>query len=47
VHPMLRGDKTLPASVPASVDHASALALAAALFALCAAGVAWLVSLGG
>jgi cytochrome b len=47
VHPMIVGDKPLPASVPASADHWTARGLAAALLTLCGAGVAWLVSLGG
>ena len=47
VRPMWVGDKPLLPSVPASNDHAMTRALAAALFALCAGGVAWLVSLGG
>lgn len=47
VRPMWVGDKPLLPSVPASNDHAMTRTLAAALFALCAGGVAWLVSLGG
>ena len=47
VRPMVTGDKPLPPGVPASVDTARTRWLAAALLALCAAGVAWLVSLGG
>jgi cytochrome b len=46
VRPMLLGDKLLPRDVPASADHGRSRALAAALLALCALGVAWLVSLG-
>jgi cytochrome b len=46
VRPMLTGDKPLPSGVPASVDSAVSRGLAAALLAACAAGVAWLVSLG-
>lgn len=44
---MIVGDKELPAPAPASADGAVQRLLAAALVALCAAGVAWLVSLGG
>jgi hypothetical protein len=44
---MLRGDKALAPGVPASTDSAATRLLALALVALCAAGVAWLVSLGG
>lgn len=47
VRPMWVGDKALPPSVPASRDHGLTRGLAAVLFALCAGGVAWLVSLGG
>ena len=47
VRPMWVGDKPLLPSVPASNDHALTRVLAVALFALCAGGVAWLVSLGG
>jgi cytochrome b len=47
VRPMLTGDKTLPPDVPASADGSGARLLAALLAALCGAGVAWLVSLGG
>lgn len=46
VRPMLTGDKLLPAGVPASADHWRARSLAALLFVLCAAGVAWLIALG-
>ena len=46
VHPMIVGDKPLPAGVPASADHWTARGLAAALLTLCGVGVAWLVSLG-
>ncbi len=46
VGPMLTGDKRLPEGVPASADGAGARLLALALMAVCAAGVAWLVSLG-
>jgi cytochrome b len=47
VHPMIGGDKPLPPGVPASADRWTTRGLAAALLTLCAAGVAWLVSLGG
>ncbi len=47
VPPMLTGDKPLPPGVPASADGGGARLLAAVLVALCGAGVAWLVSLGG
>jgi cytochrome b len=47
VRPMLTGDKTLPPGVPASLDSGAARLRAAVLVALCGAGVAWLVSLGG
>ena len=47
VRPMLTGDKLLPPSVPASADTSRTRLLAAMLLALCAGGVAWLVSLGG
>jgi len=47
IAPMLGGDKLLPAGVPASGDGWRERALAAVLAALCAAGVAWVVSLAG
>lgn len=47
VRPMLTGDKALPASVPASRDGLATRLLAAVLLAMCSAGVAWLVALGG
>jgi cytochrome b len=47
VHPMIVGDKPLPAGVPASADRAVTRGLAALTLTLCAAGVAWVVSLGG
>lgn len=47
VGPMLRGDKQLPAGVPASTDSLATRALAVLLLAACAAGVTWLVQLGG
>ena len=46
VGPMLSGDKTLAEGVPASTDNAFSRGLALALIAVCAASVAWLVSLG-
>ena len=47
VGPMITGDKLLGAGVPASADRFSHRATALLLAALCAAGVGWLVSLGG
>ncbi|MED5620804.1 cytochrome b/b6 domain-containing protein [Ideonella sp. BN130291] len=51
VAPMLHGDKVLesdvPADLPPSRDTAATRLLALGLFAACAAGVAWVVSLGG
>jgi cytochrome b len=47
LRPMILGDKPLPRGVPASADHWGVRGLALALVALCGAGVAWLVSLGG
>ena len=47
VGPMLHGDKLLPAATPPSKDSAAQRALALALAALCAAGVTWVVRLGG
>ncbi len=48
VGPMWHGDKPHPGpEVPASRDTAVTRLLALGLFALCAAAVAWLVSLGG
>ncbi len=46
VGPMLTGDKLLAGDVPASTDHALSRVIALVLFALCAAGVAWVVALG-
>ncbi|QPF72007.1 cytochrome B [Roseateles sp. DAIF2] len=43
---MWHGDKTLAPAVPAARDGAATRLLALALLAACAAGVAWLVSLG-
>ncbi len=45
VRPMLVGDKPLPADTPASADGPSQRLLALVLFALCAAGAAWVASL--
>jgi len=47
VRPMIVGDKPLPPGTPASADSAAARVLALVLAALCAGGVAWIVSLGG
>lgn len=47
LRPMLVGDKLLPPEVPASADSLATRGLAALLLAGCAAGVGWLVSLGG
>ena len=47
VAPMLHGDKLLTAGVPAATDTAGARALALVVAALCAIGVAAIVSLGG
>lgn len=47
VRPMLSGDKALAVDVPASADGAGTRVLAALLLALCAAGVGWIVKLGG
>jgi cytochrome b len=44
--PMIRGDKPLAAGVPASTDSVATRLLALVLVALCAAGLAWLISLG-
>jgi cytochrome b len=44
---MVFGDKPLPPGVPASADHRASRCAALLLLALCAAGVGWLVSLGG
>jgi cytochrome b len=44
---MVSGDKQLPGSTPASTDSLRSRAGAVAVFALCAAGVSWLVKLGG
>ena len=42
---MVSGDKLLPASTPASTDTLGSRATALVVFALCAAGVWWLVNL--
>ncbi len=47
VRAMIVGDKPLPAGVAASADHWRARGAAALLVTLCAAGVGWVVSLGG
>ena len=47
VGPMISGDKMLGGGVPASADRFAHRATALVLVALCAAGVGWLVSLGG
>ena len=44
---MVGGDKVLSASTPASADTAASRLTALVVFAACAAGVAWLVNLGG
>lgn len=47
LRPMLTGDKALEAPAPAALDSPGTRALALVLAAACAAGVGWLVSLGG
>ncbi len=47
VRPMWTGDKLLPASVPAALDHPRSRLLALAVAAACAALVSWVVGLGG
>ncbi|MDE1949884.1 MAG: cytochrome b/b6 domain-containing protein, partial [Burkholderiales bacterium] len=47
VRPMLHGDKTLPAGTPASRDGFAKRLFALVLVGLAAAGVGWIVSLGG
>jgi cytochrome b len=47
VRPMWTGDKALPDGVPASADGGAARLLALVLIVVSAAGVVWLVSLGG
>jgi len=46
IRPMLTGDKPLGPGVPSSTDNLRSRGLALALLLACAAGVAWLVSLG-
>lgn len=46
IRPMLTGDKQMAAVVPAAEDSPRSRSVAAVLLALCAAGVAWVVSLG-
>lgn len=46
IRPMLTGDKPLGPGVPPSTDNLRSRRLALALLLACAAGVAWLVSLG-
>jgi hypothetical protein len=46
VAPMLHGDKLLTADVPAAIDTAGSRAIALAIAAACAIGVAAVVSLG-
>ncbi len=46
IQPMLQGDKLLTIEAPASRDDAASRAVAAVVFALCAALVWWIVSLG-
>ena len=47
VAPMLHGDKPLADHVPASDDGVRSRTVAAILLVVCAAGVTWLISLGG
>ena len=46
LRPMIGGDKSLTADVPASVDNGRTRSLALVLVALCAGLVTWIVSLG-
>jgi cytochrome b len=46
IRPMLSGDKHLAVDAPPSVDNLRTRLLAAVLIAICAIGVAWLISLG-
>ena len=46
VRPMIVGDKTLAAGVPASIDNGRTRLLALVLIALCAGLVTWVISLG-
>ena len=47
IGPMISGDKLLPAGVPASDDDQATRALAVMLLTVCAAVVAWLVTIVG
>jgi len=47
VRPMVVGDKEVAAPVEPSRDDAASRVVALVVLAVCAAGVAWLVSLGG
>lgn len=47
VRPMIVGDKPLPVGTPAAADTGATRLVALVLAALCAGGVAWVVSLGG
>jgi hypothetical protein len=47
VSAMWRGDKLLPAAVPASADSLRERVLALVLIALCAAGAVFVARLGG
>jgi cytochrome b len=47
VRPMVWGDKPLPAGTPASADGTAPRVLALVMVLLCAAGVNWVVGLGG
>ncbi len=47
LRPMIYGDKTLAAHIPAASDSAATRLLALLLGAACAAAVSWVVSLGG
>lgn len=47
VRAMIVGDKQLPAGTPASTDSPATRLLALLLLAMCAAGVSWVVRLGG
>ncbi|MCJ0764588.1 cytochrome b/b6 domain-containing protein [Variovorax terrae] len=47
VRAMIVGDKEVPRPVPSSRDDAASRLMAAILLAACAAGVGWLVGLGG
>lgn len=47
VRPMISGDKALPPGTPAATDSLATRLLALVIGVACAAGVAWVVSLGG